>query len=266
LPRSEVGRRCHRSTGILLSGGNRHDRKLSCLEPWHPLAGARRSVLHHRAPERCRLGEPSIGALQHGNTVAVAVGKTIDVVQALENGNKHVNSNANNHVGMTWRATPQGQLATDADELSARGNHSEALALLERALEFNRMDKAVLVYYGRELAALGRYDEAEHSLRSALSVDETFSLAWNELGMLMQLKGAFDKGAFEKAAFCYEQSARIAPSVEILTVLANVQLVFAPQKAADNAERALAIDSEWTEAQVIRNSARIQIQRLDEKS
>jgi tetratricopeptide (TPR) repeat protein len=161
---------------------------------------------------------------------------------------------------MKWRATPQGQLATDAAELSAKGNHSEALALLERALEFNRMDKAVLVYHGRELAALGRYDEAEHSLRSALSVDETFSHAWNEFGMLMELKGEF-----EKAAFCYEQSAKIAPSVEILTVLANVQLVFDPQKAADNAERALAIDPEWTEAQVIRNSARMQIQRLDGK-
>jgi tetratricopeptide (TPR) repeat protein len=161
---------------------------------------------------------------------------------------------------MKWRWTPQGQLATEAADLSSKGNHSEALALLERALEFNRMDKMVLVYHGRVLTALRRYDEAEHSLRAALGVDGTFSHAWNQLGMLNE-----DQGKFEKAAFCYEQSVKSAPTVEILTMLANVQSAFDPQKAADNADRALSIDPNWDEAQAVRDNARAQLKRLGKK-
>ena len=158
---------------------------------------------------------------------------------------------------MKWRETPQGRLATDAGDLSSKGNHAEALALLERALEYKRRDPMVLVYRGRVLSALGRHEEAEQSLRDALGVDGNFSHAWSELGMLME-----SKGSFEKAAFCYEQSVKISPSAEVLTMLANMQLAFDPQKSVYNAERALSIDPEWAEARTVRDSAKSEIRKL----
>lgn len=161
---------------------------------------------------------------------------------------------------MKWRDTRQGKLATDASEFSSKGNHAKALLLIEEALALSPKDPMVLVYQGRVLLALGRHDDAEQSLRAALGIDGNLPYAWNELGMLMQ-----SRGAFEKAAFCYEQSAGISLSVEVLTMLANVQLAFDPEKAIETAERALSVDSEWTEAQAVRNAAKNEIRRRSEE-
>ena len=161
---------------------------------------------------------------------------------------------------MKWRETVQGQLATEADELSSAGNHVGALALLEQALAFNTKDPVVLVYRGRELHSLERYDEAEQSLRDALAIDDNLTHAWNELGMLME-----SKEAFEEAAFCFEQSAKLSPNVDVLTMLANMQLAFDPQKSVENAKRALSFDPDWDEAQTILKSAKRQIRERGEE-
>jgi tetratricopeptide (TPR) repeat protein len=160
---------------------------------------------------------------------------------------------------MRWRETAQGRLATEADELSSAGSHADALALIERALEFEPRDPMILAYRGRELHALERFDEAERSLRDALGIDRGLTHAWNELGMLMR-----SRGFFEKAAFCFEQSAEVSPDVYVLTILANMQLAFDPQKSVENAESALAIDPDWDEAQTILESAKRKLRRRGE--
>lgn len=157
---------------------------------------------------------------------------------------------------MRWRDTPQGRLATEANELSAKGDPAGALDLLDRALEIRPRDPIVLVYRGRVLIASGRHDEAEQSLRTALGIDGNLSHAWNELGMLME-----SRGKFEKAAHCYEESARMAPCAEILTMLASMQLAFDPQKAIESAKRTLSLDSDWSEAQTVLDAAEKETRR-----
>jgi len=156
---------------------------------------------------------------------------------------------------MRWSETPQGRLATAASNLSSEGSHLEALELLEGALNIKR-DPLVLVHYGSVLRALRRYDEAEQALLAALEIDEDLSHGWNQLGMLLQFREEF-----EKAALCYERSVKISPNVDILTVLANVQLAFDPEKSLENAERALSIDPDWAEARTILDAAEREIHR-----
>ena len=74
------------------------------------------------------------------------------------------------------------------------------------------------------------------------------------------------EGLFERAAFCFGRSAEIAPSAEILTMLANVQLAFDPRQALENSERALSFEADWEEARVVQNAALRQIRWLEEGS
>ncbi len=152
---------------------------------------------------------------------------------------------------MKWRETAHGRLCVEAVELSSDGMHAEALDLLERALEIKPSDPKALVYRGSVFHALGRYHEAEQSLRDALEIDRSITHAWNELGMVME-----SIGLFERAASCFEQSAKISPNTSVLTMLASMQLAFDPQKSVHNAERALSIDPTWDEAQAVRDAAK----------
>ncbi|MEM8884223.1 MAG: tetratricopeptide repeat protein [Planctomycetota bacterium] len=152
---------------------------------------------------------------------------------------------------MSWRESPAGRLTVRADDLYDEGRHDEALDLIEQALRLRPRSVALETRRGRELHALGRYAEAEQVVRAALRINDRFVHAWNQLGMQYM-----DQGYFEKAAFCFQQSADIAPNESVLTGLANCQLVFDPAAALENAERALAIDPTWEEAERVRDSAR----------
>jgi tetratricopeptide (TPR) repeat protein len=158
---------------------------------------------------------------------------------------------------MKWSETPQGKLARTASDRSDQGKHSEALELLDRALEIKHDDPVVLTHYGAVLRKLQRLDEAEKPLRAALRIDQELTPAWDHLGMVYQ-----EREEFEKAAYCYEQSARITPRAAVLTMLANVQLTFDPHKSLENAREALSLDPQWDEAQKILDSARREIRRL----
>lgn len=152
---------------------------------------------------------------------------------------------------MKWRETRRGQLATEASKLSSKGNHSDALNLLERALELKPKDPLVLVYRGRVLHALARYGEAEKSFRDALNIDGNLCYAWNELGLLFE-----DRGFFEKAADCLTRSVQLRPDFNSYTVLAKVELMFDVDAALSDAEKALELNPGWDEAIQVRDAAK----------
>ena len=157
---------------------------------------------------------------------------------------------------MKWRQTARGQLATKASVLSSRGNHADALCLLEQSLEIDPKDPLLLVYRGRVLHALARCAEAERSFRDALEIDRSISFAWNELGLLLR-----DCSRFEEAAECLRESAKLRPDFNTYTVLAGVEMSFDLRAALVDAEKALELNPNWDEAIQVRNAARVLIER-----
>lgn len=93
---------------------------------------------------------------------------------------------------------------------------------------------------GRVLQSLGRLDDAEKMLRKAIGLDPELVFAWNELGFVVR-----EKGHFEAAAFCFEQSAVISECPYVFTVLANTQSAFDSEAAIESAKRALELDPDW---------------------
>lgn len=162
---------------------------------------------------------------------------------------------------MKWSQTEQGQLTLRARELLFDDRNAEgAVELLDKALELEPDNHHILTYQGVALHELGRFEEADRSLRKAVGINSDDMHAWNALGMLNE-----DQEFFERAAFCYEQSVRISVSVENLTVLANVQLVFDPHSSARNAELAMALEGDHEETRVILESAHRELRKQTEE-
>ena len=159
---------------------------------------------------------------------------------------------------MQWRETMHGQLATKASKLNSEGNHSDALCLLEQAIELRPRDPILLVYRGRVLHALARFGEAERSFREALHIDRGLCYAWSELGLLLM-----DCKRFEEAAECLQESANLKRDFSTYTVLANVQLAFDAHSALMNAQKALELNPNWDEAAEVRDEAKGLIEQND---
>ncbi len=151
---------------------------------------------------------------------------------------------------MKWRETKRGQLATKAGELSSHGKHKDALCLLDQAIEIEPEDHIILVYRGRVLASLERYDEAEHSFRRSLEIRDDLVYAWNELGFLLK-----DRERYEEAAECLRTSVSLEADYNTYTMLASVEMMFDKVAALSNAQKALKINPDWDEAIEIRDEA-----------
>jgi len=73
--------------------------------------------------------------------------------------------------------------------LDAQGNHQGALAELDRALDIDPGNSAVLVSRGALLGAMGRYAAAERDLRNVVRVEPSNAEALYHLGVVMTKKG-----------------------------------------------------------------------------
>lgn len=74
-----------------------------------------------------------------------------------------------------------------------RGRHTEALALVERAIARHAKDAKFHVNHGNCLRSLGRADEAVVAYERALRIDPRLSDGWNSLGNLHREAGRLDQ-------------------------------------------------------------------------
>lgn len=170
---------------------------------------------------------------------------------------------------MKWHETEHGRLCIQSYVLAEDGDLEGSLALVEKALALRPDHPFVLTYYSRVLRSLSRFDEAEAAVRAASERHEEFrvsapaimSKVWGEYGTLHE-----ERGAYVKAAYCYELSAKLRPRASMFTILASVQLTFDPQSALHNAQRALGMDPDWDEAQVILAAAKRLLSEDEEQS
>lgn len=142
------------------------------------------------------------------------------------------------------------QLLRRAWDAAGKGDLAGALREIDRALELRPKQTRCWATRGSFLREMSRLDEAEAVLRTAIELDERNFLAWTELGQVYE-----SKGLFEKAAFCLERSVELKPDYHTYTMLANVQLTFDADAALRNAGKALELNSEWGEAEAVKQKA-----------
>src|ERR1700733_14767771 len=119
-----------------------------------------------------------------------------------------------------------------AQTLRASGQHSQAVAVLERASIQNPHDKAVLGEYGRALAEAGDYEQALEVLDRAHSPDQP---DWR----ILAAQGAVldQMGRHTDAQRYYQTALKIVPDEPF--VLSNLGLSYALSKDLPNAETTL---------------------------
>ncbi len=82
-------------------------------------------------------------------------------------------------------------LFAEADAYFDEGNHREAAARYEAALQIDSRNAVAHVKLGASLCNLGRYAEAEHEFRRAIKIKATCPGAQLNLGVLLRIKGEF---------------------------------------------------------------------------
>lgn len=72
--------------------------------------------------------------------------------------------------------------------------YSEAIAMFDKALNEDSMDKIAYISKGIALASLEQYGEAKECFTRAVKIDKTFADAYYQLGNMEFLEGNFEKG------------------------------------------------------------------------
>jgi protein O-GlcNAc transferase len=78
-----------------------------------------------------------------------------------------------------------------------RGQHTEAIALLERAMSLNDLVPACHNSLGTTLCAVGRLSEAITHFKKALALDPTYAEAHNNLGNALKNQGRMDEAVVQ---------------------------------------------------------------------
>ncbi len=153
------------------------------------------------------------------------------------------------------------QLISKAWNAIWAGDLTEALALINLAIQIELNDLSFLVTKAHVLRLLNRFNESEHILRTCIANSSTNYFAWTELGLLNR-----DNDEWEVAEFCFEKSLEQKADFNVYTLLASVQLLTDPSKALLSAEKALELKPGWAEAVEIRDRAKVRIEADNNRS
>jgi tetratricopeptide (TPR) repeat protein len=114
-----------------------------------------------------------------------------------------------------------------AEFLSAIGDSNAALEEWKRIRDLLPHHPIAYFRVGKQLAEIGKYDDAEKSLRQALRIRSDFADAWLELGNVLA-----QRRELQRAMDCYAEAKRLQPgSASVYYYLAS--LFLAQQKRAE---------------------------------
>jgi tetratricopeptide (TPR) repeat protein len=156
------------------------------------------------------------------------------------------------------------ELAHAAEEA---GDFARAVSWIDKAMQLRPDFVPYRVSRGMFLRQWLRFDESEHEIREAIKLAPSASYAWSELGLLYIDRGFHEHSRFfEQAAEYLRKSSQLRPNYSVLTVLARVELMFDPETALLDAQRALALNPNWDEAMQVREAARAAIDSHQDES
>lgn len=119
-----------------------------------------------------------------------------------------------------------------AEALRARGQHGQAVAVLQKTSIMNVGDRDVAAAYGKALADIGKFQEAMQVLSQAHSADRPDWKVLSSQGVI-----ADQMGEHARAREFYQHALQIAPDEP--GVLTNLGLSYALTKELDKAEQML---------------------------
>lgn len=97
--------------------------------------------------------------------------------------------------GVATAEDPLVDQITVANRLMAAGEYELALDALFRAAATEGLTAEILTGIGSANLELGRIDQAEAQLRNAIEKDETFTPAWNNLGVILMEKREYGEAS-----------------------------------------------------------------------
>lgn len=110
--------------------------------------------------------------------------------------------------GVATSEAPIVDQITVANRLMAAGEHELALDAFFRAAAQEGLTAEILTGIGSANLELGRIDQAEAQLREAIEKDETFTPAWNNLGVILMEQGEYGEASrVFKTAFALDSAA-----------------------------------------------------------
>ncbi|MDJ0993184.1 MAG: tetratricopeptide repeat protein [Dinoroseobacter sp.] len=110
--------------------------------------------------------------------------------------------------GVAASEAPLVDQITVANRLMAAGEHELALDAFFRAAATEGLTAEILTGIGSANLELGRIDQAEAQLRDAIEKDESFTPAWNNLGVILMERGEYGEASrVFKTAFALDNGA-----------------------------------------------------------
>lgn len=121
--------------------------------------------------------------------------------------------------------------------LMAAGEYELALRAYTRAASERNIDVDVLSAIGSANLRLGRLGQAERQLRSAIEIDDDFSPAWNNLGVVLMETGRYGEASrVFRTAFALDNGNSEEIRENLRLALAKVEN---PEYSSDNTNFAL---------------------------